>query len=120
MSVTATLHRRLRRPRVAVGAILLALTALGASGCSGLGRTAVGPVIYTTERDVEVMENSPLVRGCHQLPGGAKTVDNNTLIDMVLYRSRDCTGKGSTYLSTRLTDQHAPSTPVWRSYTLVH
>ncbi|WEH42371.1 hypothetical protein OG233_24180 [Streptomyces sp. NBC_01218] len=120
MSVTATLHHRIRRPRAA-GAVLLALTALGAaSGCSGLGRTAVGPVIYTNERDVEVMEQSPLVRGCHALPGGAKTVDNNTLIDMVLYRSRDCTGKGSTYLSTRLTDQDAPSTPVWRSYTLVH
>lgn len=120
MPVTATLHRRIRRPRAAAGAVLLALTVSGVSGCSGLGRTAVGPITYTTERDVEVMENSPLVRGCHPLPGGATAVDNNTLIDMVLYRSRDCSGKGTTYLSTRLADVDAASTPPWRSYTLVH
>ncbi|MEV6160579.1 hypothetical protein AB0L71_01355 [Streptomyces sp. NPDC052052] len=111
-------HRR-RRLGIAAGTALLTLTV---AGCSGLGRTAVGPIIYTTEKDAVVTVNSPLVKGCHQLsPEGAKEVSNNTLIDIILYRTPDCTGPGTTtYVATTVTDQNAPSALPWRSFTTVH
>nr|WSW69835.1 hypothetical protein OG461_28595 [Streptomyces sp. NBC_00995] len=110
-------HRR-RRLGIAAQAVLLTLTV---AGCSGLGRTAVGPVIYTTERDAVIMVNSPSVKGCHRLaPAGAKEVVNETLIDIILYRTRDCTGPGTTYLATTLSDVNAPSALPWRSFTTVH
>ncbi|MER5896054.1 hypothetical protein [Streptomyces sp. NPDC001876] len=123
MSVTATAtatdrRRRRRHTGVAVGAALLTL---GLTGCSGLGRTAVGPVIYTTERDRVISVNSPSVNGCHRLaPAGANEVANRTLIDMILYRTRDCTGAGTTYVATTLTDANSPRSLPWRSYRFVH
>ena len=120
MSVTATAadHRRLRRLGVAAGGALLTLAV---SGCSGLGRTAVGPVTYTTEKDAVIMVNSPSVKGCHQLaPAGAKGIINHTLVDLILYTSRDCTGKGTTYVPTAVSDVKAVSSPPWRSYRIVH
>ena len=110
-------HRR-RRLGIAAGTALLTLTV---AGCSGLGRTAVGPVIYTTERDAVIMVNSPSVKGCHRLaPAGAKEVSNETLIDIILYPTRDCTGPGTTYLATTFSDVNAPSAQPWRSFTTVH
>ncbi|WP_393056876.1 hypothetical protein [Streptomyces sp. LN549] len=110
-------HRR-RRLGIAAGTALLTLTV---AGCSGLGRTAVGPVIYTTERDAVVEVNSPSVKGCHRLaPAGAKEVTNETLIDIILYRTRNCTGPGTTYLATTLSDVNAPSALPWRSFSTVH
>ncbi|WP_406448986.1 hypothetical protein OG782_08710 [Streptomyces sp. NBC_00876] len=109
-------HRR-RRLGIAAQAALLTLTV---AGCSGLGRTAVGPVTYTTERDAVIMVNSPSVKGCHLLPLGAKAVANGTLIDIVLYRTRNCTGPGTTYLATTLTDVNPPTALPWRSFTTVH
>ncbi|MER6116543.1 hypothetical protein E6R60_23935 [Streptomyces sp. A0642] len=110
-------HRR-RRLGIAAGTALLTLTV---AGCSGLGRTAVGPVIYTTERDAVIMVNSPSVKGCHRLaPAGAKKVFNETLIDIILYPTRDCTGPGTTYVATTLSDVNAPSARPWRSFTTVH
>lgn len=118
MSVTAPDHRRRRRLCAAVAASLLALTV---SGCSGLGRTAVGPVMYTTDREAVVQVNSPPVRGCHRLaPAGAREIENGTLVDIVLYPSRDCTGGGTTYVPTTFSDVAAESGPPWRSYTFVH
>lgn len=118
MSVTATVHRRRRRIGIAAGASLLALAA---SGCSGLGRTAVGPVTYTTEREAVVQVNSPSVRGCHRLdPAGAHEVENGTLVDVVLYPTRDCTGGGTTYVPTRLSDVTAHGSGPWHSYSFVH
>lgn len=72
MSVTAPDPRRRRRLGAVAAASLLALTV---SGCSGLGRTAVGPVTYTTDREAVVQVNSPSVRGCHRLapPGPASS-----------------------------------------------
>ncbi|MER7727244.1 hypothetical protein [Streptomyces sp. NPDC096323] len=110
-------HRR-RRLGIAAGTALLTLTV---AGCSGLGRTAVGPVIYTTERDAVIMVNSPSVKGCHRLaPAGAKEVFNETLIDIILYPTRDCTGPGTTYVATTFSDVNAPSALPWRSFTTVH
>ncbi|WP_069172338.1 hypothetical protein [Streptomyces griseus] len=121
MSVTATAlptDLRRRRAGVAVGAALLTLTV---SGCSGLGRTAVGPVTYTTGGDMVVSVHSPSVKGCHRMaPAGAQTVANRTLIDMVLYRTPDCTGSGTTYVPTTVTDVTAPRTLPWRSYRFIH
>ncbi|WP_406098034.1 hypothetical protein [Streptomyces sp. NBC_01013] len=110
-------HRR-RRLGIAAGTALLTLTV---AGCSGLGRTAVGPVIYTTERDAVIMVNSPSVKGCHRLaPAGAKEVSNETLIDIILYTTPNCTGRGTTYVATTLTDVNAASALPWRSFTTVH
>ncbi|MFD3653854.1 hypothetical protein ACTU45_10570 [Streptomyces sp. 24-1644] len=117
MSVTVPDHHRRRRLGVAAGAALLTLTV---SGCSGLGRTAVGPVTYTTERHAVISMHSPSVRGCHRLPLGAHEVHNGTLVDVVLYTTRDCTGGDTTYLPTNLTDFTAPRNEPWRSYTVVH
>ncbi|MFF8912446.1 hypothetical protein ACF08M_03775 [Streptomyces sp. NPDC015032] len=110
-------HRR-HRLAAAAGTLLLALAV---AGCSGLGRTAVGPVTYTTERDIVIMMNSPSVRGCHRLaPAGAKEVTNGTLIDIILYRTRDCTGPGTTYVATTVSDVTGTGTLPWRSFSTVH
>ncbi|MFF9348520.1 hypothetical protein [Streptomyces sp. NPDC014734] len=110
-------HRR-RRLRVAAATACLALTV---AGCSGLGRTAVGPVTYTTERNAVITVHSPPVKGCHRLaPAGAKAVENGTLIDIILYRTPDCTGPGTTYLATTLSDVNGTRELPWRSFTTVH
>ncbi|WP_405897244.1 hypothetical protein OG242_06555 [Streptomyces sp. NBC_00727] len=112
------IDRRRRRLGIAAQAVLLTLTV---AGCSGLGRTAVGPVIYTTERDAVIEVNSPSVKGCHRLaPAGAKEVANETLVDIVLYRTPDCTGPGTTYVATTFSDVKAPSARPWRSFTTIH
>ncbi|THA65705.1 hypothetical protein E6P78_18055 [Streptomyces sp. A0958] len=112
------IDRRRRRLGIAAQAVFLTLTV---AGCSSLGRTAVGPVIYTTDRDAVVEVNSPLVKGCHRLAhGGAKEVANDTLIDIVLYRTPDCTGPGTTYLATTFSDVNPSSAQPWRSFTTVH
>ncbi|MBM7438325.1 hypothetical protein [Streptomyces sp. HB132] len=118
MSVTAP-HTVLRRRAVtATGAALLTLAV---AGCSGLGRTAVGPVSYTTGRDGVVTVHSPSVKGCHEMaPDGASKVENQTLIDMTLYTTRDCSGRGTAYVATTFTDTNAESAPIWRSYRFVH
>ncbi|WP_189541069.1 hypothetical protein [Streptomyces gelaticus] len=109
---------RRRRLGIAAGTALLTLTV---AGCSGLGRTAVGPITYTTGRGAVIMVNSPSVKGCHRLaPSGATAVNNGTLIDIILYRTRDCTGPGTTYLATMLSDVKGLSALPWRSYSTVH
>ncbi|MFI8432282.1 hypothetical protein ACIGJO_00815 [Streptomyces sp. NPDC079020] len=116
--VTATGHRRRSRLGVAAGATLLALTV---TGCSGLGRTAVGPVIYSTERDAVILVNSPSVKGCHRLaPSGVNEVENRTLVDIILYRTRNCTGGNTAYVPTTFTDTKAHNSRPWRSYSIVH
>lgn len=110
-------HRR-RLLGTATGTVLLTLTV---AGCSGLGRTAVGPVTYTTERNAVIMVNSPSVKGCHRLaPAGAKEVTNGTLIDILLYRTPDCTGPGTTYVATTVSDVTGVRNLPWRSFTTVH
>ncbi|AEN09328.1 MULTISPECIES: hypothetical protein [unclassified Streptomyces] len=120
MSVTATATASSRRRSTGLAAGTALLT-LALAGCSGLGRTAVGPVTYTTERDRTVSTNSPSVKGCHKMDSaGANEVENGTLIDMILYRTPDCTGGETIYIPTTVTDVKAPPSGPWLSYRFVH
>ncbi|MFI1865771.1 hypothetical protein [Streptomyces jumonjinensis] len=113
MSVT-----RYRIPASVAGAALLAVAA---TGCSGLGRTAVGTVIYETSQHHAVVVSNPLVRGCHRLdPPGAVNLHNNTLVDLVLYPADDCSGGNTVYVATTTSDVVAPGAGAWRSYTTIH
>ncbi|WP_202533518.1 hypothetical protein [Streptomyces sp. SID3212] len=113
MSVTD--HRRLG---IAAGAVLLTFAV---AGCSGLGRTSVGTIVYESQNRHEVQVSNPLVTGCHRLvPGGAVDLTNRTLVDMRMYLTPDCSGKSTTYIATTLSDVIAPGAAPWRSYTFVH
>ncbi|MFF3752204.1 hypothetical protein ACFYYH_17355 [Streptomyces sp. NPDC002018] len=113
MSVTD--HRRLG---IAAGTVFLSLFL---AGCSGLGQNARGTIAYRTEERHEVQVSNPLVRGCHRLTSpGAVELTNRTLVDLMMYRSGDCTGDHTTYIATTLSDVIAPGTGPWRSYTIVH
>ncbi|MBD0710514.1 MULTISPECIES: hypothetical protein [unclassified Streptomyces] len=107
-----------RRLTTATGAVLLTFAV---AGCSGLGRTAVGTLQYETPRDVKLQVTSPLVRGCHRLaPSGVWRIENNTLVDIVIYPTRDCRGEQSIYIPTNSSDQIAPGALPWRSYRIIH
>ncbi|MFD3662444.1 hypothetical protein ACFWVF_17870 [Streptomyces sp. NPDC058659] len=107
-----------RRLTTATGAVLLTLAV---AGCSGLGRTTVGPISYETERKVAVAVTSPSVNGCHRLaPSGATKVANESLTDIVLYPTRDCRGPVSTYLPINTSNGIVPGDLPWRSYSVVH
>ncbi|WP_046501767.1 hypothetical protein [Streptomyces odonnellii] len=113
MSVTD--HRRLG---IALGAAFLSLSL---AGCSGLGRNAMGVITYNTERHRGVQVSNPLVTGCHRLSlPGAVELTNNTLVDLVLYRTTDCTPDGITYVATTLSDVIAPGSHPWLSFRVVH
>ena len=53
-------------------------------------------------------------------PAGSGKVDNRTLIDMELYPTRDCTGRGTAYVATTFSDANAPRALPWRSYRFIH
>ncbi|MFI8823161.1 hypothetical protein [Streptomyces sp. NPDC053431] len=110
-----SLHRRLT---IATGAALLSLAV---AGCSGLGRSAVGTISYETGRELLVTVTSPSVKGCHRLaPTGATRIENNSLVDLQLYRTRDCRGDKPVYVATNTGDEITPGTLPWRSYSVVH
>ncbi|MFI6683460.1 hypothetical protein [Streptomyces sp. NPDC050485] len=122
MSVPASQPRtpasRRRRTAIVAGTVLFALAT---AACSELDRTAVGTVSYSTGTAQAVTLTSPKVRGCHRLPPtGATYVNNNTLVDMVMYPTPDCTGKVTTYIGSKFADNVAPKAAPWRSYTFVH
>ncbi|MFD7895999.1 hypothetical protein [Streptomyces sp. NPDC059743] len=108
-----------RRPLgIAAGALFLSLSL---AGCSGLGRNAVGTIAYRTEQHHEVQVSNPLVRGCHRLTSpGAVELTNRTLVDLMMYRTANCTGDHTTYIATTLTDVIAPDSGPWHSYSIVH
>ncbi|MFI8964680.1 hypothetical protein ACIGO8_21495 [Streptomyces sp. NPDC053493] len=110
-----SLHRRLA---TATGAALLAFAV---AGCSGLGRSAVGTLSYETGRELVVTVTSPSVKGCHRLaPSGATRVENNTLVDIRLYRTPNCGGKQHIYLPSKTGNEIVPGTLPWRSYNVIH
>ncbi|WP_406860280.1 hypothetical protein ABZO31_07470 [Streptomyces sp. HUAS MG47] len=108
-------HRRLGLAAAA------ALLPLAVAGCSGLGRSAVGTITYETERELVVTVTSPPVEGCHRLgPAGATRIENDTLVDLVAYPTRDCRGPLSTYIPSKTADSIVPGRLPWRSYSVVH
>lgn len=110
-----SLHRRLT---IATGAALLTLAV---TGCSGLGRSMVGTLEYETGRELAVTVTSPSVKGCHRLaPSGVTKIVNNTLVDIQLYRTRDCRGEKPTYVASSSGNEIAPGTLPWRSYSVIH
>ncbi|MER5770794.1 hypothetical protein [Streptomyces sp. NPDC001985] len=113
MSVT---HRR--RLAGAAGAALLTLTV---AGCSGLGRSALGTVNYDTPGRRHLTVSNPPVTGCHKtVDEGAVFFDNNTLVDIVVYPTDDCSGEDSIYIPTTTSDVVAPGAPPWRAYSMIH
>ncbi|GLF95871.1 hypothetical protein [Streptomyces yaizuensis] len=120
-TATATVSHHRRRLARAGGAALLAVATAAVAGCSGLGRTAVGTVEYETAAHRHVQVNSPLVTGCHavETPGAVRVL-NNTLVDMIMYPTGDCSGDASIYVPTTTSDVVAPGAGVWRTYSFVH
>ncbi|MFB7516163.1 hypothetical protein [Streptomyces sp. NPDC056144] len=107
-----------RRLTTATGAVLLTIAV---AGCSGLGRSAVGTLSYETEREFAVTVTSPSVKGCHRMaPSGVTKVVNETLVDVVLYRTLNCKGENSTYLPSNSSNEIVPDTLPWRSYSVIH
>jgi hypothetical protein len=69
-------------------------------------------------RPVQTLSNPP-TSGCHRFPEGVTHVSNDTLSDIVLYTTPDCTvpkGGESTYLSQQSADEVVRSTGLWRSF----
>ncbi|MEV6733620.1 MULTISPECIES: hypothetical protein [unclassified Streptomyces] len=112
-----------RRIGVITAAAALLLTA---TACSGFGRTTVGMLTFRGhDSPVELSYSNTLVQGCHKivLPKGATHVENNTLVDVVLYRTLDCKkadGADGIYVGTTLSNVTAPVTLPWRSFSVVH
>ncbi|MER6911317.1 hypothetical protein ABT354_06565 [Streptomyces sp. NPDC000594] len=118
---TATPLTRRRRIAAVSGVALLVAAVATIAGCSGLGRTAVGTVEYETAAHRHVQINSPRVTGCHAVESpGAVRVLNNTLVDMIMYPTGDCSGKGSIYVPTTTSNVVAPGAGIWRTYSFVH
>lgn len=120
---------QLRHAGVITGAALL--LAATATACSA-GRTTVGPLTFRAhDSPVEVTRTSGRVQGCHKigLPHGAAHVENNTLVDVVLYRTPNCrksdgaaedNGSNGTYIPAGTSNVTAEGSLPWRSYTVVH
>ncbi|MFF4422954.1 hypothetical protein ACFY04_19600 [Streptomyces sp. NPDC001549] len=112
-----------RRISTIVGVAALLLTA---SACSGLGRSTVGMLTFRGhDSPVELSYSNTLVVGCHKIgiPKGATHVENNTLVDIVLYRTPDCqqTDKADgIYVATTLSNVTAPVSLPWRSFSVIH
>ncbi|MFD9375535.1 hypothetical protein ACFWBH_08340 [Streptomyces sp. NPDC059999] len=112
-----------RRIGVITGAAALLLTA---TACSGLGRSTVGMLTFRGhESPVELSYSNTPVKGCHRIaiPRGATHVENNTLVDIVLYRTPNCEKTDRAdgiYVATTLSNVTAPNTLPWRSFSVIH
>ncbi|WP_030154164.1 hypothetical protein [Streptomyces sp. NRRL S-244] len=112
-----------RRIGVITAAAALLLTA---TACSGLGRSTVGMLTFRShDSPAELSYSNTSVNGCHRiaLPKGATHVENNTLVDVVLYRTADCStplGNEGIYVATTLSNVTAPVSLPWRSFSVIH
>ncbi|WP_030208962.1 hypothetical protein [Streptomyces sp. NRRL S-87] len=112
-----------RRFGVISGAALLLL--LTATACS-TNRTTVGELTFRAANSpAELTYSNTSVNGCTPilLPRGAAHVHNNTLVDVILYRTPNCqtfSGAEGTYVGTTLSDVTAQGTLPWRSFSVVH
>ncbi|WP_327279957.1 MULTISPECIES: hypothetical protein [unclassified Streptomyces] len=112
-----------RRIGVITAAAALLLTA---TACSGMGRSTVGVLTFRGNDSPAFLSysNTP-VQGCHKivLPKGATHVENNTLVDIILYRTENCEepkGADGIYVATTLSNVTAPVSLPWRSFSVVH
>ncbi|NXY99183.1 hypothetical protein HYE82_33355 [Streptomyces sp. BR123] len=112
----------LRRIAVTTGAAVLLLTA---TACSA-GKTTVGTITFRGHDSPVVLtySNTP-VQGCHRirLPEGAAHVENDSELDVILYRTPECekTDKApGTYIPMSSANVTAPGTLPWRSFSVVH
>lgn len=72
-------------------------------------------------RLVETLSNPP-IDGCHRFREGVTHVTNYTQDNIMLYRSADCTeaaGGQGVYLDRQMSNQTAPSSAPWRSFSFV-
>ncbi|MEU3724096.1 hypothetical protein [Streptomyces sp. NPDC031705] len=112
-----------RRISTIVGAAALLLTA---TACSGMGRSTVGVLTFRGhDSPAELSYSNTPVKGCHRIriPKGATHVENNTLVDIVLYRTENCgevDGAEGVYVATTLSNVTAPRTLPWRSFRVIH
>ncbi|MFI9613518.1 hypothetical protein ACIHCM_17940 [Streptomyces sp. NPDC052023] len=84
---------------------------------------ALGTIELRTERESVEVLSDPSVKGCHRFREGVVHVNNQTLNDIILYTTPDCTepkGAESVYLPTETSDEAVRSTGLWRSFTVVH
>ncbi len=111
-----------RRLAVTTGAALLLLTA---TACS-TGKTTVGELSFrAADSTILVNHSNTPVQGCHRigLPRGAAHVYNNTLLDVILYRTPNCRKfdkADGTYIPTASSNVTAPGSLPWRSFSVVH
>lgn len=112
-----------RRTGVITGVAALLLTA---TACSGLGRSTVGMLTFRGhDSPVALSYSNTNVNGCHRInpPRGATHVENNTLVDVVLYRTENCekTDRADgVYVATTLSNVTAPVSLPWRSFSVIH
>ncbi|WP_073951619.1 hypothetical protein [Streptomyces kebangsaanensis] len=72
-------------------------------------------------RAVETISNPP-IHGCHRFRAGVTHVTNRTQSNLMLYRTADCTepaGGQGVYLDRQMSNQVAPATAAWRSFSFV-
>ncbi|MFG2753791.1 hypothetical protein [Streptomyces xanthophaeus] len=111
-----------RRIGVMTGVAALLLTA---TACSA-GRTTVGMLSFRGhDSTLEVSYTNTPVAGCHRIavPHGATHVENNTLVDVVLYRTPDCRKSDrddGIYVATTFSNVTAPASLPWRSFSVIH
>lgn len=61
------------------------------------------------------------MKGCHRLgPAGTRKVENRTLNDIQMYRTRDCKDPDPIYIATNTTNEIVPGSLPWRSYSVVY
>ncbi|MFD7027213.1 hypothetical protein ACFWAR_04155 [Streptomyces sp. NPDC059917] len=112
-----------RRIGVITGAAALLLTA---TACSGLDRSTVGMLSFRgADSPVELSYSNTPVKGCHEIaiPKGATHVVNNTLVDIVLYRTAGCEKTDRAdgiYVATTMSNVTAPDSSPWHSFSVIH
>ncbi|PZH00544.1 hypothetical protein C1I97_23200 [Streptomyces sp. NTH33] len=105
-----------RSPAVLVG---IAMLGMALTACE---ENAQGMIEGRSGAGVVEMISNPPVHACHRFREGVTHVTNYTQSNIMLYRTADCTEPASgqaVYLDRRMSDQTAPSSAPWRSFSIV-
>ncbi|MGW0736073.1 hypothetical protein [Streptomyces sp. NPDC002851] len=84
---------------------------------AGHGEAAAEEGGHGAEAEGTTLTN-PKQKGCHVLKGGAHTIENRTLNDLVAYVGTDCTGE-SKHIGSKLAGDLAPQAESWHSFKFV-